>query len=301
MPRIVVVGEGMIEDRAVPDGSTRRHYGGDTLNTAIHLARMGVDVAFATAVGEDAASEALAVAWESEGLDCSLVLRHPTRTAGSYRIDVDAAGERTFSYDRSESAAREMFSIPDQDSWRLAIAGADLLVFSLISLAILPPDDRQALLNLARSVRARGGGVAFDGNYRPRLWSSPEEAQYERDAAIGVATIGLPTLEDETSLSGETEASWVLERWRSLGCEETIVKLGPGGCLLPDGTVVEPKERLAPVDTSGAGDAFNAGYLASRLRGVTIRDAARAGHRLAGWTIMRSGAIPARDGIAPYA
>jgi 2-dehydro-3-deoxygluconokinase len=133
------------------------------------------------------------------------------------------------------------------------------------------------------------------------LWSSTDEARNSRDAAISLADIGLPTLEDETLLSGEADAEAVARHWTELGCTETIVKLGPDGARLPDGTILPPPHVLSPVDTSGAGDAFNGGYLAARINRASVTDAARAGHALAGWCVMRGGAIPARDGTAPYA
>jgi sugar/nucleoside kinase (ribokinase family) len=83
--------------------------------------------------------------------------------------------------------------------------------------------------------------------------------------------------------------------WQTLGCPETIVKLGPNGARLPDGRIIPPPEILQPVDTSGAGDAFNGGYLAARINGAGVEDAAMTGHRLAGWCVMWAGAIPARD------
>lgn len=267
-------------------------YGGDTLNTAIHLARQGHDTAYVTAIGIDPLSEGLTDQWTAEGIDTTLILRHPTRNTGLYAISTDSMGERSFSYWRETSAAREMFSLPGITEVLEAAAAADLLAFSLITLAILPPAARNELLGLARRVRDRGGQVAFDGNYRPRLWQSPEEAAAARDAAIACATIGLPTLEDEAAISGLNTPNAVAAHWQSLGCVETLVKIGAEGCRLPDGTVVAPEEILKPVDTSGAGDAFNGGYLAARMQGIDILDAARAGHALAGWTIMRPGAIP---------
>lgn len=297
--RIVLVGEAMLE--LSQDGSSQSSsgwhlaYGGDTLNTAIHLARTGLDVAYLTALGTDPFSEDLKARWRAEGLDTTLVLADPARNPGLYAITTDDAGERSFTYWRGESAARHLFACQHIDAALKDAANADLLAFSLVSLAILPEEGRQALISLARKVRARGGLVAFDGNYRPRLWPDRETARAARDAAIATASIGLPTLEDETMLSGETDAAAVAAHWQRLGCAETVVKLGAQGCRLPDGAIVAPERVLAPVDTSGAGDAFNAGYLAARLRGEAPAQAAIAGHALAGWTIMRRGAIPARD------
>lgn len=297
MARIVFVGEGMLELSRAPEGAGlwRLGYGGDTLNTAIHLARAGHDVAYLTALGGDPLSADLKARWAGEGLDTSLVLSHPDRATGLYAISTDAHGERSFSYWRDSSAAREMFALPAAEAAIAEAAQADLLAFSLITLAILPPAGRERLLELARRVRAGQRLVAFDGNYRPRLWPSAAEARAARDAALACADIGLPTLEDEAAMGGADTAAAVAAHWQGLGCAETLVKLGAQGCRLPDGAIVAPPARLAPVDTSGAGDAFNAGYLAARLDGADPQAAALAGHELAGWTIMRPGAIPARD------
>lgn len=297
MARIVFIGEAMLElVRQNEDEGWRLGYGGDTLNTAIHLARAGHEVAYLTALGRDPFGSDLKAQWAAEGLDISLVLDHPSRSTGLYAISTDAAGERSFTYWREASAAREMFSLPGAAEALVVAAGADLIGFSLITLAILPADARRRLLDVARTVRDRGGQVVFDGNYRPRLWASPDDARQARDAAIACASIGLPTLADEATLSGHASADAVADHWIRCGCTETVVKLGPVGCRLPDGSVIAPQRVLAPVDTSGAGDAFNAGYIGARLASADLAAAARAGHALAAWTIMRPGAIPARDG-----
>lgn len=291
---IVVIGEAMLE-LARNGADWRLAYGGDTLNTAIHLARAGHRTAYLTALGNDPLSTDLKAKWAAEGLDVSLVLSHPTRSTGLYAISTDAAGERSFTYWRDSSAARELFALPAAEPALAVAARADLLAFSLISLAVLPDEGRERLLALAQAVRTGGGQVAFDGNYRPRLWRDAAEAAHWRDRAIACAQIGLPTLEDEVALSGPQTAAEVARHWQALGCNEVVVKLGAEGCLLPDGQVIPPPARLDPVDTSGAGDAFNAGYLGARLHGADCAAAALAGHDLAGWTILRPGAIPPRD------
>ncbi|MBB4858894.1 2-dehydro-3-deoxygluconokinase [Novosphingobium chloroacetimidivorans] len=298
--RITIVGEGMLELAPRARGGWDLGHGGDTLNSAIHLARLGGDVAFASALGTDAFSARLRAGWEAEGLDCSLLLSDPTREPGLYAIQVDEAGERSFAYWRGQSAARRLFELPESGRLAAAAARSDLLYFSLITLAILPESGRRMLLDIASQVRAAGGRVAFDGNYRPRLWASREEAMATRDEAIAHADIGLPTYDDEAQLSGERDADAVAAHWSGLGCGEVVVKQGGDGCRLPDGSWSVPPKVLAPVDTSGAGDAFNAAYLQARLDGSSPDVAAEQGHRLAGWVITRFGAIPPRDDEAPY-
>ncbi|APX64522.1 sugar kinase [Sphingomonas sp. gentR] len=297
--RIVVVGEGMIELSRADGGLWRLGHGGDTLNTAIHLARMGRDVRYVTALGEDPFSATLLQDWTAEGIDTSLTLRDPTRMPGLYAITTDEAGERSFSYWRGQSAARRTLSLPGSEAVIAEAEQADLLLYSLITLAILDEPSRDHLFDLAQRVRARGGRVAFDGNYRPRLFASQDEARELCRRAIGGCDIGLPTLEDEAMLVDAKSAEEVRDRWQGLGAGEVVVKLGADGCLITGVGIVPPPERLSPRDTSGAGDAFNAGYLAARLDGLDPAEAAVRGHRLAGWTVMRSGAIPARDDDLP--
>lgn len=285
---------------AASDAECRLGYGGDALNTALHLARFGLHTAFLTALGSDRLSKNLRANWAGEGLNCDLILTDPARQPGLYAIHTDAAGERTFQYWRETSAARRMFELPGTQAAVAAAAQAKCLLFSLITLAILPPAGRESLLALAKAVRNRGGIVAFDGNYRPGLWPSVEEARAASLRAMAVANIGLPTASDEELLCGNGTPENVARRWSAAGVGEVLVKTGEAGCLLPDGRSLPPPAVLTPVDTSGAGDAFNAGYLAERIAGGTPEAAALRGHLLAGWVIARRGAIPQRDEEAPY-
>jgi 2-dehydro-3-deoxygluconokinase len=298
--RIVCVGEAMVEISSRGGGWDVGH-GGDTINQALHLVRSGHDVAYLTVLGSDPFAGPMRAAWGREGMDTSLVLADPARTTGLYAISIDAHGERQFSYWRSDSAARRLFSHPDSVGAAAVAGQAEALVYSLISLAILPEEGREALLGLARTVRAGGGKVAFDGNYRARLWQSPDEARLWRNWAAREADFGFPTLEDEEQIAGgPVEPAAIAAAWREAGCGEVVVKLGAQGCILPDGTIAPPLATLQPVDTSGAGDAFGAAYLSCRLRGGSPEDAARAGHELAAWVMMRRGAIPPCDHAAPY-
>lgn len=291
MAQVVTVGEGMLELSGGAD-HWRLANAGDVLNTTIQLARLGHKVAFLTAVGTDPFSDSMLEQWQAEQVDTSLVLRNPLRRPGLYAVTTAPDGERSFTYWRETSAARTVFDLPGTASAVEFAARCDLLFFSLISLAILPLAGRRALLDLAARVRASGGEVAFDGNYRPALWPDVEQAITTREAAISLASIGLPTLDDEQALCGPSACASIAERWTRLGCSEVVVKLGPKGCMIPGGAIVPPPKVLVPVDTSGAGDAFDAGYLSARLLGASPSEAARRGHDLAGWAIMHRGAVP---------
>lgn len=298
-PTVTVIGEAMLElSRGQGDGWNLR-YGGDVINTAVHLARSGDTVRLASALGTDPMSEDLLQQWQAERVDTALVLRAPDRLPGLYAIETDASGERSFHYWRGEAAARRMFDMPGTADMVKAVAQSDLLYFSLITLAILPDDGREALLALCEDVHKAGGKVAFDGNYRPRLWADAAMARHWRDRAIAVSDMGLPTLADEVEMGEADDAQDAARRWGADDGREVIVKLGGEGCVVGQDVVPIPRS-VNVVDSSGAGDAFNGGYLHARLAGATPAEAALAGHRLAAWNIGHRGAIPARDSDAPY-
>src|SRR4051812_46719730 len=112
-PSIACVGEVMIEMARGNDGRFGLACGGDTFNTAVYLARGGLPVSYASALGDDRFSDNILAMAAAEGVATDLVLRVPGRLPGLYLIETDAAGERSFSYWRENSPARELFELPD--------------------------------------------------------------------------------------------------------------------------------------------------------------------------------------------
>lgn len=299
--RIVAFGEGMIEIAGRIGAASVIGYGGDVLNVAVGLARLGFAPTFLTALGVDPWSDELAAAWSNEGIDLSLTARHPTRAPGLYGVRTDAGGERRFTYWRDASAARAFFALPQCEALIAQASEADLLILSGITLSLYGPAERERIAGLARRVRARGGSVAFDPNYRPAGWESPRAAAEAFAAFAPEVDVALPTAVDEALLHGTGETvETVLSRWRDTGAREVAVKLGQEGAVVWSASGVDhvPAEAVTPVDTTGAGDAFDAGYLAARLAGRPPSEAARFGAQLASETIRHPGAIPPRDAVA---
>ena len=297
-PTVVCVGEGMIE-LAGPEDAMRLGFGGDVMNTAIYLARLGCEVAFATALGRDPYSDRLVRMLETEGVRTTRIVRDEARIPGLYLIRTDADGERTFHYWRQESAARALFRSARLGAWLANVGGAaDVAYVSGITLSLMDGQGHAAMAGWAERVRQDGGAVAFDTNYRPRGWPTPTAA---RDAIEHIAphvSTALPTFEDDAALFGDATPEACARRWRAWGADAVVVKTGQDGAYLDtDGQQawIEPPERVTPVDTTGAGDSFNAGFLAARLGGAEPKAAAIAGHALAGTVIRHRGAIIPRD------
>lgn len=286
-PLIVCAGEAMVELNIDAPGR-QIGFAGDVLNTAVYLARglRGAgEVQFASVVGRDALSDRMAAFIRAQGVGTDRLRRHPDRLPGLYAIAVDARGERSFSYWRSQSAARTLF----EDGFG-QLQGADLVYFSAITLAILPPGIREALI---RHLADHPGRVAFDSNYRPRLWEDARTAREAVAAAWAVTDIALPSLDDEVALFGDRDAGAVLARLRGYGLREGALKRGEAGPLAIDPAV--PTERYDPAprveDTTAAGDSFNGAFLAAMLTGADTATAMRRGHAQAVTVIGQPGAI----------
>lgn len=298
--RVAALGECMIEMFRRPDGSLTMGFGGDTLNTAVYLARLGTPVDYVTALGDDSISEDMVAAWAAEGVGTGHVLRVPNRLPGLYLIETDASGERRFLYWRDRAPARELFALPQTPELSKALEGYGIVYLSGISIAILGGQGRERLFEVLARVRARGGKVAFDTNWRPRLWPDIETARAAFDRMLRLTDIALPGVTDLRDLYGDTDADAVLARVRDAGVAEIVLKLEQPGCVvIENGEAIEvPALKVATVvDTTAAGDSFSAGYLASRLRGEGPAAAARAAHRLAAAVIQHRGAIIPREAM----
>jgi 2-dehydro-3-deoxygluconokinase len=291
--RAAAIGECMVEFHRRPDGSYGRGFGGDTLNCAVYLSRLGVRTDYVTMLGDDALSQEMLAAWAAEDIGTDLVGLMRGRVPGLYLIETDARGERTFLYWRSAAPARDLLAVRG-DRLQADLARHDLIYLSGITLSLFDTAGRARLAAVLAALRRRGARVAFDGNYRPRGWPDPEEARAAFTAMLRTTDIALPTFDDEAALFGDGSAAATVARLRALGVAEIAVKLGGQPCLVAAGgsvTAVPVPRRVEPVDTTAAGDSFNAGYLAARLQGWAPAAAAAQGHLLAAEVIRHRGAI----------
>lgn len=300
MTRVASIGECMIELSQGSGALLTRSYGGDTLNTAVYLARLGMSVDYVTALGDDPWSEEMVRAWEGEGVGTGLVVRMPGRLPGLYLISTDDAGQRSFYYWRDSSPARLLFDLPQTPAIAQALTGYDAVYLSGVSLSLYGEAGRTHLFAALDGARARGKRVVFDTNFRPRGWPDPAVARSAFRAALARADIVLASAEDLYLLFGEKGQG---ELQTTNPRIETVLKLAEPAVRIYFGnaeqTVAADSIERA-VDTTAAGDSFAAAYLAARLRGIGPPDAARAGHRLAGVVVRHRGAIIPRSAMPNF-
>ena len=302
--RIVCVGEVLVELARDSDGRFALSCGGDTFNTAVYLARAGIDVAFATALGDDPYSDSIMALAAAEGISAQLTLRVPGRLPGLCLIENGRAQARSFRYWREGAPVRDLCELSDWMVIAQGLMSAPLIYFSGITLSLFSNVGLGRFLALIEAARQQGAKVAFDGNFRPRGW----KGDLPRTRTVFIETlkridIALPTFDDEAVLWGDPSPETTVARLQAFGIPEIVVKNGPNSALVAAPGVQEfvpVPEVMVPVDATAAGDGFNAGYLAARLAGADPAQAASAAHRLAGDVIRHPGAFVPRANAAMH-
>lgn len=295
MTRIVAIGECMVE--MAPTGRAgefQMGFAGDTMNTAWYLRRLLPEadrVDYLTAIGTDAVSDQMLAFLADAGIGTAHVFRRDDLTVGLYMIQL-AGGERGFSYWRSQSAARTLAR--DSSALTRALADAQVAFFSGITLAILPADDRSRLLGALKQFRGNGGEVVFDPNLRPRLWQSSDMMMAAVMQAASVSDTVLPSYEDEATWFGDADPAATAARYADSGARMVVVKNGSGPVTCCENGMVNQHDAAnvtKVVDTTAAGDSFNAAFLATRLGGQATPQAIDAACRLAAKVVQSRGAL----------
>jgi 2-dehydro-3-deoxygluconokinase len=284
---LVALGETMMALAPPPGGTIRSadrllvdHAGAES-NTCVGLSRLGLQVAWISRLGTDAAGDRIHAALTSEGVDTRWVRRDPSRPTG-LMLKEPGAGVR---YYRTGSAASAMGpdlleGVPVANARAVLVTGVTALI------GAEPHKAGLALLESARGLRI------VDPNLRPGLWGSDRRIALvlpfiERCDLLLTGTSELAELLDDSEMQDATapsrraatrSAKALAERAAAHGPKEVVVRGASSiGVLTPEGWEEMEIRRDAAVDPIGAGDAFNAGYIAVRLRGGTVGEALRAG------------------------
>jgi 2-dehydro-3-deoxygluconokinase len=264
VPDIVAIGEPLGEFNQTKAGDP--HYlfghGGDTSNAIIAAARSGASTGYISAVGDDSFGRSFIDLWKHEGVDVTGVKRDPAAHTGIYFISHGPDGHE-FSYMRAGSAAACMTS---RDLPVSLIRNARVLHVSGISQAI-SASAADMVFDAIKLARASGITVSYDTNLRLRLWPIAR-AQAVTNAAMALADIALPGLDDARQLTGLQDRDAIADFYLSRGSGIVAMTLGKEGALV----ATHQERRIVPsitvdaVDATGAGDCFDGAFLAEWVR-----------------------------------
>jgi 2-dehydro-3-deoxygluconokinase len=290
----------MIELSKNETRSLRQSFAGDVFNSAVYLKRVfsEVEVSFATAIGRDSYSDKFMALCQSELVRTEFIYRSETKIPGLYSIETDSQGERSFTYWRNDSAARQVMQFIDSAE-TTKLAQQKMFFFSGISLAVVKLEDREKFWKLIEALRDSGVTIVFDPNYRARMWSNPNEAKEAIEKALGFSDICLPGVEDFQQLYGHQSALDIVDFCEPYGVKELVIKNGEKGvsCMI-DGELYQFSIDAITkvVDSTSAGDSFNGVYLGARMSGLNPSFAVELASKSAAEVIQHQGAIvPRKD------
>jgi len=298
MAKVACIGECMIELRQAPGGLFSRGFGGDTLNTAVYLSRLGIATDYITALGDDSLSDEMIAGWQGEGVGTTKVARLKGKLPGIYMIETDAKGERKFFHWRESAAARALMDLPETGTTLNSLAAYHAVYCSAITLSIYSEEGRSRLFGALGRARQERTRIVFDTNFRARGWPDLDIARRVFGQAFETADIALASTEDLLPLWPRESNEALLAR---IASPEAVLKLAEPKCIvraegITQEVAAEPLTNPV-VDTTAAGDSFAAAYVAARLNGADPVEAARAGHHLAGVVVCYSGAIIPRSAM----
>ena len=263
-------------------GEIRFASGGSAANVAVWAARLGARVRFLGAVGDDFIGGHLRADLEAEGVDCSGVARLPGRSPSVLAL-VSGDGERTMVTDRRVTLRFDAGHV--SAALLTGVAHLHLTAYSLFD-----PGPASAAWAAAGLARAGGARVSVDLSSAALITAHGAErtreeiARLEPDVLFGNA-------EECRALSGAADLDAAVSRLVSLA-GTVVVKRGREGCLLAEGSerIDICTRAVGPVDTVGAGDAFDAAWLCAWLGGADPEAACRAANALAARVVRLPGA-----------
>lgn len=300
---LISLGEAMVEMREEKEGVYQSAIAGDVLNATIGLSRLGARCGYIQNIGDDIFAEKFISLVRKEKIDMRLIKKVKGYN-GLYFIKIDQKGERSFQYYRMGSAAGTTLENRNLDEVIEYIKKSKIFYFSGIIFNIIK--DQKKIMEILKNIKGHTQ-IAFDPNIRQglfRLQSSNKgqkiifqeitlhDFQKKIKSVIPLVDMIFPTLDDEKIFNPRIKTKEIVEKYSQRNAIVAI-KRGSAGCSLwMDGELKNiPARDVIPVDATGAGDAFNAGFLYGYLKGWSPYQSGQAGNILAGLKIRGRGAI----------
>ncbi|BED89350.1 ketodeoxygluconokinase [Pseudoalteromonas sp. MM1] len=297
MSTLLAIGECMVELVPKRVSECQQSFAGDTYNALVYAKRFAeqLNCELFSAVGEDILSINMLKKWQQEGISSKQVIKTPDHNVGIYAISTDQHGERSFDYWRNQSAAKHMMELYAKQPFDFGLGKNDWVFFSGISLAILEDDSKQQLVDLLTKLKAQGCIIAFDPNYRARMWQSKAHAIEWLERAYQISDVVLPGLDDHYTLFGHTNANDIVDYCQQFAIDEVVIKAGSKGMQVFCQNTLSAQCAFNPapqqVDSTAAGDSFAGTYLAARMTHHEPQIALHMADKVASQVVQHQGAI----------
>jgi len=255
--------------------------GGDALNVAIGLSRLGCRVGFVGRIGADHWGDHLASVIEGERIDRRGLTRTAEASTCAVIVLISSTGERTFLY---RGGANDLFGPEDVDPALVAEAS----IVHVGGTYLLPRFDGEGAAALFAAARAQGHRTSMDVTWDTRgRWLETIRP------CLPHLSFFLPSIREAREITGRQSPEEMARFLQDCGVENVVIKLGAEGCQVqPEGRKGFrcPAYRAQAVDTTGAGDSFVAGFLTGLVRGWRLSECARLACAVAALNIQKVGA-----------
>jgi 2-dehydro-3-deoxygluconokinase len=309
MVDIVTMGETMIQLNAFTSGPLRyvnyfeKHAAGTESNVAVGVTRMGYSAGWISRLGSGELGRYIYNTLKGEGVDVSQVKFDPDAPTGLYFVqrDFPIPGKSVVYYYRSGSAASRL---NEGDVDAEYISSAKIFHTTGITLA-LSESCKKAVDKAIEVSKNANTLISFDTNIRLKLWS-PEEARNTILGYLDSTNIFFTDINDSKILIGEDNPEKAAEKFLDLGPGTVVIKMGEEGAYAAKSngkTAFKPAYKVPVIDMIGAGDAFDAAFLSSMLRGYSLEQSLEAANAAGALCITVRGdieAIPSFEDIENF-
>lgn len=301
MPKLVAIGETIIDLIATEPVSYeeaeafQKCFGGAPMNTAVGAAKLGVETGVVTAVGGDPLGRFAIETLRRNGVDVTHVkVKGGLRTTISFVANEPGTGERTFFFYRKPWCETADSALLPGDVPKAYLASAKVLHVSGFALSQEP--SRSTILQAIKEAKRAGVKISFDPTLRLDVWGSRGEMRQVYREALGLADVASFSIEEAEEILGSSEPREAASRAFEMGVGLVGLKRGAEGSILASkgGEYHEaPAFKVKPVDTTGAGDAWNAGLLAGLIEGRDLKTCALLANAAGAIVVTARGAITA--------
>lgn len=277
------VSRDMFEIESYPLEQISMTIGGDAINEATVISRLGHKIGLMSMVGKDAVGNFIIEHCQKNGIDYSgIKVRDGIDTSINVGL-VTADGERTFVTNRNGSLWK--MTIDDVELSRLS----DARLLSLASIFNNPLLDCQALVQIFKEAKKYGLIICAD-MIKARLGETLDDIR----EALGYVDYFFPNYEEACMMTKETELEKVADTFLGCGIGHVVIKTGKKGCYIKsqDGSILEvpAMQGITAIDTIGAGDNFASGFIAAILEGKSLKECAEFANVTASISVQSIGA-----------
>jgi len=298
---IMVIGESLIElttqQKLIYAETFQKYYGGDVLNTAVAASRMGSRVGFLTKVGNDPFKDFLLDSWQAENIDISYV-KIVEGYNGLYIVSRQDEGKKEFAYYRKKNAATTLSieDVPEEVIERSSIVYATGITQALSSSA------KGAVKKAFSLAGDKECLVAYDPNFKEKITDVEDAKEALEEVIDYIDILMLSNVHDAEKLIDLNSSDKIIKYFWDRGISTIAVKMGKEGSVVGHNGEINyvPHRDVEVVDSTGAGDAYNGGFLHGIARGFTPFEAAKlativASEQAKTWGAIKS--IPYKDQV----